>query len=403
MPSAASASAETARSVSADESLRPAHGVCLLLCRRAGDAGGHCPRGRRAVSLSFSPARAAAWICAVGVRVVFPSSASSPKEGPMHRLILKLFPIVVLFGGWNFLQTHTIESLYPLKIVPRDPAATTSATKGVLPPARPGEVVRIASFNIQVFGESKLNDAKSTAVIAQIIRKFDVVAIQEIRAQDLTFMNRFMQYVNAAGIPYDCVVGPRLGRSDSKEQYAFIYDTTRIELDRMSVYTVKDPDDLLHREPHVAGFRVRGPPENEAFTFTLINIHTDPDETQTEVDALADVFRAVRDDGRGEDDIILLGDLNVDERKLGRLGALPYITWVIAGVPTNTRGNKTYDNILFDQRATTEFLGRGGVLDIQREFNLTLDEALKVSDHLPIWAEFSVYEGGRPGTVAARP
>jgi len=337
------------------------------------------------------------------VRAVSPSSATSPKEGPMHRLILKLFPLVVLFGGWTFLQTHKIESLYPLKIVPRDPAAATTATKGGLPPARPGEVVRIASYNIQVFGESKLNDPKATAVLAEIIRKFDVVAIQEIRAQDLTFMNRFMQHVNAAGIPYDCVVGPRLGRSDSKEQYAFIYDTTRIELDRMSVYTVKDPDDLLHREPLVAGFRVRGPPENEAFTFTLINIHTDPDETARELDALDDVFRAVRDDGRGEDDIILLGDLNVDERKLGQLGALPYIAYVIAGVPTMTQGTKTYDNILFDQRSTVEFLGRGGVFDVQREYNLTLDDALKVSDHLPIWAEFSVHEGGRAGAVAARP
>ena len=27
----------------------------------------------------------------------------------------------------------------------------------------------------------------------------------------------------------------------------------------------------------------------------------------------------------------------------------------------------------------------------------------QVSDHLPLWAEFSVYEGGRPGPVAARP
>ncbi len=44
-----------------------------------------------------------------------------------------------------------------------------------------------------------------------------------------------------------------------------------------------------------------------------------------------------------------------------------------------------------------------GVLDVVREFNLTQEQALKVSDHLPIWAEFSVYEGGRPGTVAARP
>ena len=82
---------------------------------------------------------------------------------------------------------------------------------------------------------------------------------------------------------------------------------------------------------------------------------------------------------------------------------MPNITYVVSGVPTNTRGDKTYDNILFDRNATTEYLGQAGVLDVVREFNLTQEQALKVSDHLPIWAEFSVYEGGRPGNVAARP
>jgi hypothetical protein len=37
-----------------------------------------------------------------------------------------------------------------------------------------------------------------------------------------------------------------------------------------------------------------------------------------------------------------------------------------------------------------------------KEFNLSLEEALQVSDHFPVWAEFSVYEGGQPGRLAAR-
>jgi endonuclease/exonuclease/phosphatase family metal-dependent hydrolase len=317
------------------------------------------------------------------------------------RRLSLLFPIAVVAGGYFFLQKFQIDGLDFLKLKPR--AAATTDVAQSLPPVRAGDLIRIASYNIQVFGESKLNDPKVTAILAQIIRKFDVVAIQEVRAKDISFLQRFVGQVNAAGVPYDFVIGPRLGRSDSKEQYAYIYDTTRIELDRVSVYTVKDPDDLLHREPLVAGFRARGPPPNEAFTFTLVDIHTDPDEVDRELDVLDDVYRAVRNDGRGEDDVILLGDLNTSESRLGQLGAVPYISYVISGIPTNTHGNKTYDNILFDRRASTEFLGRGGVLDVMREFNLTLDEALKVSDHLPIWAEFSVYEGGRPGNVAARP
>lgn len=321
----------------------------------------------------------------------------------MKRQIIVMFPVFAVLAGFLW-QKYEI-ALDPqggLRVKPRV-VADAGATKGTLPPVRPGDTIRIATFNIQVFGEHKLADARTADALVRIIRKFDVVAIQEIRAKDANFMARFLAMVNAGGFQYDCVVGPRLGRTDSKEQYAYLFDLSRVEVDRTSLYTVADPDDLLHREPFVAGFRARGAPQQEAFTFALVDIHTDPDETDGELNALDDVFRAVRNDGRGEDDVILLGDLNVDESHLGQLGALPYIAYVVSGVPTNTRGTQTYDNIIFDRRATTEYSGTAGVLDVMREFNLTMDQALLVSDHLPVWAEFSVYEGGKPGNVAAQP
>ena len=144
------------------------------------------------------------------------------------------------------------------------------------------------------------------------------------------------------------------------------------------------------------------PPE-QAFTFTLVNIHTDPDETDTELDALADVFVAVQRDRSGEDDVILLGDLNVDEYHLGRLGQLPNVAPAISGTTTNTRRNRLYDNIVFHRGMTTEYAGHWGVLDLIDEFQLTEQAALEVSDHFPVWAEFSVYESGAVPGVAARP
>jgi hypothetical protein len=114
---------------------------------------------------------------------------------------------------------------------------------------------------------------------------------------------------------------------------------------------------------------------------------------------LDDVYRAVQNDGRGEDDVILLGDLNTHAGRLGELGRIPDIECAITEMPTNTRQNKQYDNILFQHEATSEYTGRCGVLNVMREFNLTLQQALEVSDHCPIWAEFSVYEGGKPGYI----
>jgi len=86
-----------------------------------------------------------------------------------------------------------------------------------------------------------------------------------------------------------------------------------------------------------------------------------------------------------------------------RLGQLSGIAHAITGVMTNTRRDKMYDNIVFDSRATTEFTGRWGVVDLVKEFGLTQQAALEVSDHCPVWAEFSVYEGGVSPTVAGRP
>ena len=141
----------------------------------------------------------------------------------------------------------------------------------------------------------------------------------------------------------------------------------------------------------------------EAFTFTLINVHTDPDIVATEMSVMDDVYRVVRDDGRDEDDVIILGDFNADDAHLGELGQVPGITWAISGIPTNVRRTKQYDNIVFHSQATREFVGRSGVVDFMRDYNLSTEEALEVSDHLPVWAEFSIYEGGTPGYVASRP
>jgi endonuclease/exonuclease/phosphatase family metal-dependent hydrolase len=292
--------------------------------------------------------------------------------------------------------------------VPASYASQAAAPAAPAPQAPPtpmfgGPAIRIASFNIQVFGDAKASKPYLMSELATIIQNFHVVAIQEIRTQDDYLLDNFLRtYVNVNGRVYDRVVGPRLGRSNSKEQYAYLYDTASIEVNRRSVFTVNDPDDLLHREPLVAMFRVRGPPSDQAFTFVLVNMHTDPDETDTELNTLAQVYQAVRRASGGEDDIVLLGDLNVDDKHLGELGQLDGVRPIVRNVFTNTRRNALYDNIVIHQPSTTEFSGRWGVYDFQRLRNLTLDQALQVSDHMPVWAEFSAYESATPGRVANR-
>lgn len=288
-------------------------------------------------------------------------------------------------------------------------ARPTQPSQGPPTPMFGGPAIRIASFNIEVFGDKKATKPYVMATLAGLIQQFQVVAIQEIRTQDEYFIDNFLRtYVNANGRAYDKVIGPRLGRTVSKEQYAFLYDTAAVEVNPRSIFTVNDPDDLLHREPLVAMFRVRGPPPEQAFTFVLVDIHTDPQLAASEVDTLAKVFQSVRrafarDGLNSEDDIILLGDLNVDDRHLGDLGQLDGVRPLIRGQYTNTIQNAQYDNIVIHLPSTTEFSGRSGVFDFPRFCGLSRDQALQVSDHMPVWAEFSAYESTIPGRVAARP
>jgi deoxyribonuclease-1-like protein len=311
------------------------------------------------------------------------------------RLLVTL--ALVTGAGWFLMHRYEIRGLQELKLVRRD----GSEESGLPPAARTKGTIRIASFNVQAFGPTKAENEAVMEVIASTIRRFDVVALQEVRTERPDVLQRLLEKVNATGRFYALLAGPRVGRTVSKEQFVYLFDQATIEVDRGAAYTVDDPDDLLHREPFVGWFRVRGPAPDQAFTFTLANVHTDPDDVDDEIGVLDNVFFKVRDDSRNEDDLIMLGDFNADDRHLNDLGRISGMMAAITQTPTNTRKTQQYDNLLFQLPATSEYTGRSGVFDFLREYNLTLEQALQVSDHMPVWAEFSMQESGVSPAVAA--
>ena len=111
----------------------------------------------------------------------------------------------------------------------------------------------------------------------------------------------------------------------------------------------------------------------------------------------------MRYDGRGEDDVIIAGDFQNSDQQLAALAYRQGLSWLITNQPTNTRGSHQYDNIVIDPLSTNEFTGESGVFDFMKQFNLTLAEALQVSDHMPVWAEFSITEEGIVEKVASLP
>ncbi|MCY2984962.1 MAG: endonuclease/exonuclease/phosphatase [Planctomycetota bacterium] len=271
-------------------------------------------------------------------------------------------------------------------------------------PVRTPQTILISSFNIQTFGKKKLEDPWVIEKIVAIIRQFDVVAVQEVRAEDQTTIPRLIKLINSNGANYDYLLGPRLGRTASKEQYAFIYDTASVVSSPDAIYTIEDNADLLHREPLVARFVTRVPQGIRPFSFSLVNIHTDPDEVKTELPVMHTVLKGIREFeylSAHEDDVILLGDLNAGPKQFGPLAQIPGIYWIIDSEATNTIRKSIYDNMIFDRGLTNEYTGRSGVLDVCDMFGIKVDEALRISDHLPIWAEFTTQEQ-LPGSSTAQ-
>lgn len=279
------------------------------------------------------------------------------------------------------------------------------------------ETIRIATFNIQRFGDKKAADDQVMESIAEIMAQFDVVAIQELQSQDMTPIRRMIDMLRASGAQYAATVSQQLGRTTYRESYAFVWDESRVRM-TSEAYVVQDPGDRMPREPMVASFEARSGSADgrHPFRFTLINVHTSPDGVadsalENEMDVLDDVFVRVRQYDyqlTGEEDLILLGDLNVPGDGLRELGQLPGVQTIAPELKTNTRRTKTYDHIVIDRRVTTEFTGRYGVLDMQQHFGINEEQALAISDHQPLWAEFSAYEtppafGGPATNVAKEP
>ncbi len=270
---------------------------------------------------------------------------------------------------------------------------THTASKAVI------DTIRIASFDTDRLGESKTDLPGTLMSYARLLSQFDIVALQNIRTRRDDLLPELVARLNSTGKQYDFMIGPRVGRSEQKEQFAFIFDTQRIETDRFQLYTVEDPEDMLQFEPLVGWFRTRGVPEHEAFTFSLINLHCDRDFARSEIQALPNLIQAIANDGRGEDDLIFAGNFGVDATQMVDLQRAS-MRIALDGVATNIQGNAQLDNVVFPMANCTEYTGRTGAYDFLRLMNLSLEQATNVSQHLPVWVEFSIIEGGRPGQVA---
>ncbi len=310
--------------------------------------------------------------------------------------------------GGSALQTSTTTNPTDYS-TPREAFPTGMMTSLFVPPATTNigsapmrdaqQTVRIASFHLPGLGTAQLNKPQSVQVLVSILRQYDVVALQGIRTNRDDVLPLIVDKLNQSGRKYDYLIGPRVGRTAPHQQFAYIFDTSRLETDRYQLYSVDDPEDLMNYEPLVAWFRCTGPSPSTAFTFSLINVAIDPDFGESERSLLPALTEAIARDGRHEDDWIMLGDFAGGNAQLSIFDGSG-IRFAISDIPTDVAGTRMLDTLMFSARATTEFTGRAGAFDFLRKYNLSIEQALEVSQHMPVWAEFSSIEGAQPGHIA---
>lgn len=302
-----------------------------------------------------------------------------------------IFAVLILLVLLLVAYTYAIKNPAIIEEIPKatgkypEPKATP-----VITATTPDSTIKVAAFNIQVFGTTKAGNPEVIETLSKIIRNYDIIAIQEIRGASQTALPALESAVNAMGGPqYDSIVSERLGRTTSKEQYAYLYNMQTVQLVG-TPYTYPDPSDIFHREPYIAEFKAK----NGNFDFVLITIHTDPDEATQEINDLPRVVDDAKGRFQGEDDFIVMGDLNADcsyfkEDSQSPLKSMNYF-WVINNsVDTTTKSTDcTYDRIIITTSTKEDFTGDSGVFRFDTAYNLMPEKAAAVSDHYPVYTTF---------------
>jgi endonuclease/exonuclease/phosphatase family metal-dependent hydrolase len=254
------------------------------------------------------------------------------------------------------------------------------------------QTTKIAAFNIQIFGKTKSDKPEVMVVLTNIVREFDIVLIQEIRDATEQTIPNFIQQINQAnGVLYSYIESPRLGRTTSKEAYAYIYNTQTVQFIQGSDYVYNDNNDVFEREPYIATFKIGN------FDFTLAGIHTKPEDAYNEIGNLTTVISSIQTAKPNEKDIIVMGDFNADgsyynEDDTSNPLKAPQYNWIITNnIDTTVKTDNTYDRIIIlDTTLNHEYdAGTAQAFHFDQAYGLNNQTFVEeISDHYPVFAQY---------------
>ncbi|MDY0267242.1 MAG: endonuclease/exonuclease/phosphatase family protein [Methanimicrococcus sp.] len=327
------------------------------------------------------------------------------KKRTVFAILLSVLLFASLFSGCidvDFNETNSTNPTNNTNVMPNasenptNNTNNTSTNNTTTKPAADTEQISVAAFNIQIFGQSKAAKEDVMDVLTKTIRRYDIVGIQEIRDASGTSLPKLIDQINNGtdengnAYNFDYVVSDRLGRSTSKEQYAYIYnaDTVFVASEPL-VYPEPDGTDPFEREPYMVTFRTH----TGDFDALFILIHTKPDDAKNEIDELDTVISYAKTIYKGQENYVVMGDFNADgsyfnESGPSKMKSEDYI-WLIGNDEiTTTKSKNTYDRIVITKSLAPYFTNTSGVFNYSAEYGLNETQTHDVSDHYPVYAEF---------------
>lgn len=290
----------------------------------------------------------------------------------------------------------------------------------------------LATWNLRAFGD--LNDAwiappgttpardgRSLAIITEILSRFDVVAIQEVKGN----LRALRHLLRALGDDWAFLLTDvTKGAAGNGERMAFLFDTRRVRPSGLASELVLPPEwkdtaigpaatvTQFARSPYGVSFLSAGRGYRQ--TFILLTLHVlygaRSEDRLGELGAIAQwVADMARDVNAYDQNLIVLGDFNIDRK--GDPGFQAFtstgleVPAVLQDLPRTIFDggkDKFYDQIAWFAGAdgvpalSLHHTGKGGHVDVTDLVFAGLtkqQQSWKLSDHYPLWIEFGVQPG----------
>lgn len=247
---------------------------------------------------------------------------------------------------------------------------------------------KILSWNLENFGKSKSDSELN--FIANNLLDYDIIAIQEVVAGygGAQAVAKLAGILNEKGTKWDYTISNPTSSTNSHkvERYAFIWKTNKVRL-KGNAWLEKKYHLEIDREPYFATFEINKK------SFTLVNFHAITKKSQPETEIKYFKFLPIE---YPDLNLVFAGDFNCPQshtvfNPIKKMGYNPILQNQKTTLKQQCKGTNClaseFDNIFYSSNSLTYI--NSGVISFHKKFN-SLQEARRISDHIPIWLEFSL-------------